>query len=120
MKTLREKTGAFAAAIIPGLGDRITQTRFANCEDTNALTCTINTFAERWLSAFYVLFTALAVILLLVSGIQYITALGNDDATKKARARMFNVVLGIVLLISSYAILNVILKGAVAIGGLFK
>lgn len=52
---------------------------------------------------------AAAVLLLIWAGIQYISSAGNQDATKKARQSIINIVLGIVLLTASYAVISLII-----------
>lgn len=44
------------------------------------------------------------VILFLVGGISYLTAAGNEDATKKARTLMLDAVIGLVIVVTSWAI----------------
>jgi hypothetical protein len=57
----------------------------------------------------YLLFGIIAVALLIWAGIQYITSNGNPERVKKARQSIVNIVLGIILLGSSYAIIAFIL-----------
>lgn len=47
----------------------------------------------------------IAIFYLIWAGIQYITAGGDDDKAKKARAGIFNAVIGIVVIIFAYAII---------------
>lgn len=44
------------------------------------------------------------VILFLVGGIQYLTAAGNEDSTKKARQLMLDAVIGLVIVVTSWAV----------------
>lgn len=44
------------------------------------------------------------VILFLIGGITYLTAAGNEDNTKKARALMLDAVVGLVIVVTSWAI----------------
>ncbi len=47
----------------------------------------------------------IAILYLIWAGVQYITAGGDDEKAKKARAGIFNAVIGIVVIILSYAII---------------
>jgi hypothetical protein len=53
----------------------------------------------------------LAVVMVVVSGIQYITSQGNPDGLRAAKTRLTNTVVGLVLLSLMFVILHVILKG---------
>ena len=44
------------------------------------------------------------VILFLVGGISYLTAAGNEDSTKKARQLMLDAVIGLVIVVTSWAV----------------
>ena len=54
------------------------------------------------------LISAIAVIFLIWSGIQYITARGNQDQLKKARQNIINIILAIVLVLSIYTLIGLI------------
>lgn len=43
---------------------------------------------------------------LTVSGIQYLTAGGNEEQTRKAKRRIFEIVIGLAVYVTIYAILN--------------
>lgn len=110
-------------ALIPGLdtGGRITQTQPCSTvtgSKVDLVNCTVNRFLEPSLNAFFAIITGLAIILLIIAGIQYIQALGNQDATKQARQRIMNIVLGIIILIAAYTIINVLIRIGVYIASL--
>ena len=50
----------------------------------------------------------LFIILIIVGGFQWMTAGGNEDAIKKAQSRIKNAVIGLVIIVSSYAIWNTV------------
>lgn len=50
---------------------------------------------------------ALAVIYLVYSGILYITAAGNPDQAKKGQQGVINAIIGIVIIVAAYFIINV-------------
>lgn len=50
------------------------------------------------------------VILFLVGGIQYLGAAGNEDNTKKARQLMLDAVIGIIIVVASWAIGTYVLQ----------
>lgn len=95
----------------PCANAEIDPTKASVSQPANA-SCTINRIATRFLYDLYFLMGAVAVLMLLYSGILYIQANGNAEATKKARQNIINVILGIVLLTASYLIIEVI-SGAV-------
>ena len=49
---------------------------------------------------------ALAVIYLIYAGVQYITSGGSPDKAKAARAGIINAIIGIVVIVASYAIIR--------------
>lgn len=51
---------------------------------------------------------AIAVLFVIVGGFQYMTAGGSDDQVKKGKATIFNALIGIVLIVLAYAIVNVV------------
>ena len=44
------------------------------------------------------------VILLLVGGIQYLTASGNEESSKKARAILMDAIIGLVIVLAAWAV----------------
>ncbi|MCR4280447.1 MAG: pilin [Candidatus Komeilibacteria bacterium] len=46
----------------------------------------------------------LAVIMILISGFQWMTAGGNEDAVTKARKRLINAVIGLLIILAAYSI----------------
>ena len=53
----------------------------------------------------------LGVIGILIVGIQYLTAGGNEEKTRKAKRRMFEIVIGLVAYAVIYALLKFLLPG---------
>lgn len=49
---------------------------------------------------------ALAVLFIIIGGVMYITAGGNDDKTKLARKYIFSAVIGLIILILAIVIVN--------------
>jgi hypothetical protein len=104
-----------AFGIIPGLdaGGRLTQR--GTCtnpagEQLDLVNCTLNKLTNHFLAIFFAILTGLALLFLIWAGIQYIASQGNADAVKQARQRIINVVIAIVILVASYAIINLILS----------
>lgn len=50
------------------------------------------------------------VVLLLVGGVMYLTAMGNDDQSKKAKQLIFDAVVGLVLVVVAWAVGNWVLS----------
>lgn len=68
--------------------------------------------AKYWDTASKIVFglmTAVAVLVLIWAGVQYITSGGSPEKAKKARATIINAILGIVILVTAYGILSLIL-----------
>lgn len=100
-------------AVIPDLTKRVTQS--PTCQ-TNTSTgvdlvnCTLDKTLSNGLDIFFAAITSLAIIFLLVAGIQYIQAYGNADAVKTARRRITNIVIAIILLVATYTVINLITR----------
>ncbi len=86
---------------IPGLdfGDSVTYDSEGN-QQAN--------FLAKYIDALYryliVIATVVAVVMVMVGGLQYILSRGNADAVKKAKERITNAVIGLVLLFAAYDI----------------
>lgn len=59
---------------------------------------------------------AIAVLFLIIGGFQYITSAGNEEAAEKGKGTAVNALIGIVIIILSYVIVNVVSR-LVASGG---
>ena len=68
----------------------------------------VSALSSQWLDFAFAALSALAVLFLLVAGIQYMTSGGSADKTKKARQSIINIILAIVLLVSAYVLLQTI------------
>ncbi|HSI20838.1 MAG TPA: pilin [Verrucomicrobiae bacterium] len=68
---------------------------------------TLTTLATRVIDIIFLLAGILAVIYLLWSGIQYITAGGNADKVKAARQGIINAVIGIVVIMAAFFIIRI-------------
>jgi hypothetical protein len=110
-------------AIIPGLsaGSRITQTN--PCEKVNGVfgidlvNCTANLLLGRAQTIFFAVVTGMAIILMIYAGIQLISSGGSPDGIKVARQRIINIFIAIVLLVASYAVINLIITGVSYLAG---
>jgi hypothetical protein len=110
-----------ALLIIPGFSNRITQTKpctYVNgvCQPDTTLTL-LDTRLGNLLNVFFAIISALAVILLIWAGIQYIQSLGNADRVKAARQRIINIIIAIILLTTAYAIINLLISAAGSLAG---
>lgn len=59
------------------------------------------------------IFGLVAVLMIIIAGFQYMTSAGNPDAIKKAKSRIANVILSIILFALMFAILQYLLPGGV-------
>lgn len=71
--------------------------------DANTLITNLTSSA---IGILFLLGGSLAVIYLLWSGVKYITAGGNADQTKQARAGIVNAVIGIIIMMAAFAIIR--------------
>jgi hypothetical protein len=69
---------------------------------------TLNAIWDKGLTILFVLLTSIAVIVIIIAGIQYITAGGSPEKVKAARGTMINALVAVVLMISAYTILQII------------
>ena len=53
-----------------------------------------------------------------VAGIQYLTAGGNEEKTRKAKRRLFEIILGLAVYVAIYAILQWLLPGFNGLDGI--
>lgn len=58
----------------------------------------------------------LGVIGITVVGVQYLTAAGNEEKTRKAKRRMFEIVIGIAAYVVIYSLLNWLVPGFTPLG----
>lgn len=72
---------------------------YANADKSTLITTLANT-VKMALSFLGIIF----LILILISGFQWMTAGGNEDAIKKAKARIKNATIGFIIIVSSYSI----------------
>lgn len=106
-------------SIIPDLNNRVTQYGCgSNTFSTSS--CATSTLLDRFVNIGFVIITAAAIILLIWSGIQYVQAAGDQEAAKKARSRIVNIVAAIILLTLAYTIVNLATGGASYFAQLFS
>ena len=70
-------------------------------------TGSISTLLDKIIVIIITIASALAVIYLIYSGIIYITAAGNPDNAKKGQQGVINAVIGIVIIVATYFIIQV-------------
>ena len=62
---------------------------------------------------------ALAVLFIIIGGYQYITAAGNEEQSEKGKKTLINAIIGVVVIILAYVIINVVVNTVSGSGGLF-
>ena len=95
----------FATAQDNPLNDKV------SCQQIGALNCdspTINELIVRVIRILLGVAFAVAVLFLIIGGFYYITAQGNEEAAGKGKQTVINALIGIVIIIMSYVIVNVI------------
>ncbi len=74
-----------------------------NCDNTS-----VNDLIVRVIRILLGVAFAVAVLFLIIGGFYYITAQGNEEAAGKGKQTVINALIGIVIIIMSYVIVNVI------------
>ncbi len=62
---------------------------------------------------------ALAVVFVIYGGYQYITAGGNEEQAEGGKKTLVNAIIGVVVIILSYVIINVVINTIAGTGGIF-
>jgi hypothetical protein len=97
--------------IIPDIckaNTRVTQANWYRSYSTTELQKFLNAFETHALNIVFGTLTILAIIAIIISGLQYITSQGSPDVAKVARARLMNAVLGLILIVGSYVLIGLI------------
>ncbi len=53
---------------------------------------------------------AIAVLFIIIGGYQYVTSAGNEESAEKGKKTLINAIIGIVIIVLSYVIVNVIAR----------
>jgi uncharacterized membrane protein len=104
---------ALAPLVLPGsaiaqdnqLNNRI------NCSDLSGLNCestSVNQLIIKVIRIMLGIAFGVAVLFLIIGGFYYITAQGNEESAAKGKQTVINALIGIVIIIMSYVIVNVI------------
>lgn len=67
-----------------------------------------NTFIKNIINIFLSVAFGLAVLFLIIGGFWYITSAGNEETAEKGKSTAINAIIGIVIIILSYVIVNVV------------
>ena len=62
---------------------------------------------------------ALAVVFVIIGGYQYITSAGNEEQSEKGKKTLLNAIIGVVVIVLAYVIINVIVNTVSGSGGSF-
>ena len=81
-----------------------------SASDVNVPDLSANVVVQNVLNIAYFLMAIIAVIVIIVSGITYATSGGNAASVTKAKNQILYAVIGIVVVITAYAITNFILS----------
>ena len=105
---------AFITLVVPQVTEAQLIQQFANnCPAETGVRCTEGNIASifrliiNW--ALAISFIA-AVIILIYGGFQYITSAGNADGAKNGKAAVFNALIGIVIIVLSYIIVQIVYR----------
>lgn len=62
---------------------------------------------------------ALAVAFIIIGGYQYITSGGNEELAEKGKKTLINSIIGVVVIVLAYVIINVVVNTIAGSGGMF-
>lgn len=82
-----------------------------NCSDLNGVNCSstsFNGFIKTIINWLLGIAFGVAVLFLIIGGFWYITSAGNEETAEKGKNTAFNAIIGIVIIILSYVIVNVV------------
>lgn len=89
-----------------GLGDNF------NCNSLNGLNCSagtsVNSLIRTVINWMLGIAFGIAVLFLIIGGFWYITSAGNEETAEKGKGTAINAIIGIVIIILSYVIINVV------------
>lgn len=110
------RAGGTGSEVIPGFDNSPITQQWYRPGQLSCLHCITSDLWEKIFTIIYLILGSLAVLLLIIAGLQYITAAGNPEKLKRARQSILQIILGIVVLVSSYAIIALILGLASYLG----
>jgi hypothetical protein len=73
----------------------------------------IVSYLKGWLALLGGAVGLLVILMIVISGIQYITSIGDPGSIKSAKSRLQNAIIALVLYLSMYAILNFLVPGGI-------
>jgi len=86
--------------------------RITQNQPANSLNGTLDIFTTRASTVVFLLIGGLAVVLIVLAGMRYISSAGNPDRIKQARQSIIQIVLGIIILIATYYVVNLLIGAA--------
>ena len=99
---------AVSAQINAGNNSQLCSGTGLNCQGGN-----VNTLIKTIINCMLSIAFAVAVLFLIIGGFWYITSAGNEETAGKGKGTVINAIIGIVVIILSYVIINVV-SGLVA------
>lgn len=91
------------------------------CDPSTGLNCSagtnINQLIRTVINWVLGIVFAIAVLFLIIGGFWYVTSGGNEELAKKGKQTVLNAIIGIVIIILSYVILNVVVNLVGTVGG---
>ena len=83
-----------------------------NCTDLNGVNCTagtnVNALIKTVINWFLGIALGVAVLFLIIGGFWYITSAGNEETAEKGRKTAVNALIGIVIIVLAFVIVNVV------------
>ncbi len=92
------------------VNNALAQVNAVNFKPIEGTTYDVQGLAEKVVNVILLIAGIAAVIYLIYSGILYITAAGNPDSAKKGQQGIINAVIGIIVILLAYVIINAVTK----------
>lgn len=83
-------------------------TPFPTITPSGSTASTITTLALKLINVLLILGGFVAVLMVILAGLRYITSAGNPEAAKKARGSLIHATIGIVLIVSAFVLVRLV------------
>ncbi len=85
-----------------------------NAGQPNCDFCTLVQMVDRVFDFLFVLLTLAAVMMVMYAGFQLVISQGNSGAMEKAKGMVSNIIIGFVIIIAGWLIIDTVMKGLVS------
>lgn len=95
--------------IFADVGSQVTNSINLFCLPSSCASGTLGDFFGRIANTLIFLIGAISVIMIIIAGLRFVVSMGNPKQVKAARETILNAVIGLVIAICSYAIVNFVI-----------